>query len=346
MGDRNCPAAVNENDRRQQHWECSREATVSRPGGPWTDEPTLLVSPKTCRYRPWADSAGVRPWPRGRAGDEARAPAGACDASSTPSSVPVTSAAHERGFHDCTVHPHHRPGPQARRLARAVRRLRDRPVHLRRRPAWTSEVARTTQICSELEIMLFDSITSEQLDEAVIQVALQNVKEDPAFDTIAARLLVKTLYKKVFGQTRDLFSEGRADHHRRPAPGPLPRLHRARRTDRAARPPAARAVRSGAARRRPRTGPRRPAALHRRADDADPLHDQRPARRPERHPPTVGGAAVLLDAGRDGARAATRPIRPRRPWASTPRCRSWTTWPPAPPWSTPAPRTPSSPTAS
>jgi ribonucleoside-diphosphate reductase alpha chain len=85
------------------------------------------------------------------------------------------------------------------------------------------QVARTTQICSELEIVLFDGVTSEQLDEAVIQVALQNAHEDPAFDTIAARLLVKTLYKKVFGQTRDLFSEGSAatvaDLHRDHFPG-------------------------------------------------------------------------------------------------------------------------------
>ncbi len=85
------------------------------------------------------------------------------------------------------------------------------------------QVARTTQICSELEIVLFDGITSEQLDEAVIQVALQNAHEDPAFDTIAARLLVKTLYKKVLGQTRDLFSEGSAitiaDLHRDHFPG-------------------------------------------------------------------------------------------------------------------------------
>ncbi|TXL57889.1 ribonucleoside-diphosphate reductase subunit alpha [Aeromicrobium terrae] len=66
-------------------------------------------------------------------------------------------------------------------------------------------VARATQLRSELEITLFDGITSEQLDEAVIGVALQNVKDDPAFDTIAARLLIKTLYKKVFGEgvTRD-----------------------------------------------------------------------------------------------------------------------------------------------
>jgi ribonucleoside-diphosphate reductase alpha chain len=67
------------------------------------------------------------------------------------------------------------------------------------------QIARVTQLQSELEITLFDGITSEQLDEAVVQVALQNVKDDPAFDTIASRLLVKTLYKKIFGEgvTRD-----------------------------------------------------------------------------------------------------------------------------------------------
>ncbi len=56
-----------------------------------------------------------------------------------------------------------------------------------------------TQIASELEITLFDGITTQQLDEAVIQVALQNVKDDPAFDTVAARLLLKTFNKRVLG---------------------------------------------------------------------------------------------------------------------------------------------------
>jgi ribonucleoside-diphosphate reductase alpha chain len=56
-----------------------------------------------------------------------------------------------------------------------------------------------TQIASELELTLFDGITTQQLDEAVIQVALQNVKDDPAFDIVAARLLLKTIYKRVLG---------------------------------------------------------------------------------------------------------------------------------------------------
>ncbi|MEL0627444.1 ribonucleoside-diphosphate reductase subunit alpha [Salinibacterium amurskyense] len=60
-----------------------------------------------------------------------------------------------------------------------------------------------TQIASELELTLFDGITTQQLDEAVIQVALQNVKDDPAFDTVAARLLLKTIYKRVLGDYTD-----------------------------------------------------------------------------------------------------------------------------------------------
>ncbi|QGN32156.1 ribonucleoside-diphosphate reductase subunit alpha [Microlunatus sp. Gsoil 973] len=64
-------------------------------------------------------------------------------------------------------------------------------------------VTRAPQIQSELEITLFDGITTTQLDEAVIQVALGNVKDDPAFDTIAARLLIKTLYKAVLGDGVD-----------------------------------------------------------------------------------------------------------------------------------------------
>jgi ribonucleoside-diphosphate reductase alpha chain len=61
------------------------------------------------------------------------------------------------------------------------------------------KLAWVTQIGTELELTLFDGITSQQLDEAVIQVALQNVKDDPGFDTIAARLLLKTIYKRVLG---------------------------------------------------------------------------------------------------------------------------------------------------
>ncbi|MEY4396905.1 MAG: hypothetical protein RLZZ40_661 [Actinomycetota bacterium] len=67
---------------------------------------------------------------------------------------------------------------------------------------FADKLAWVTQIGTELELTLFDGITSQQLDEAVIQVALQNVKDDPGFDTIAARLLLKTIYKRVLGDYR------------------------------------------------------------------------------------------------------------------------------------------------
>ena len=62
-----------------------------------------------------------------------------------------------------------------------------------------SNITWVTQIASELELTLFDGITTQQLDEAVIQVALQNIKDDPSFDIVAARLLLKTIYKRVLG---------------------------------------------------------------------------------------------------------------------------------------------------
>lgn len=61
------------------------------------------------------------------------------------------------------------------------------------------QISKVVQVASEVQLTLFDGITSQQLDEAVINTALQNVKDDPDFDKVAARLLLKTIYKKVLG---------------------------------------------------------------------------------------------------------------------------------------------------
>lgn len=61
------------------------------------------------------------------------------------------------------------------------------------------QISKVVEVASQLQLTLFDGITSEQLDEAVIQTALQNVKDDPDYDTIAARLLLKTIYKRILG---------------------------------------------------------------------------------------------------------------------------------------------------
>ncbi len=78
-------------------------------------------------------------------------------------------------------------------------------------------VAWVTQIASELELTLFDGITTQALDESVIQVALQNVKDDPAFDVVAARLLLKTIYKRVLGdyETNDELKQLHREHFAR-----------------------------------------------------------------------------------------------------------------------------------
>ena len=62
------------------------------------------------------------------------------------------------------------------------------------------QISKVVQVASELSLTLFDGITTEELDEAVIQVALQNVKDDPEFDAIAARLLLKNIYRKLLGE--------------------------------------------------------------------------------------------------------------------------------------------------
>lgn len=62
------------------------------------------------------------------------------------------------------------------------------------------QIAKVVQVASELSLTLFDGITTAQLDDAVIQVALQNIKDDPDFDTIAARLLLKNIYKGILGE--------------------------------------------------------------------------------------------------------------------------------------------------
>lgn len=61
------------------------------------------------------------------------------------------------------------------------------------------QISKVVEVASQLQLTLFDGITSEQLDEAVIHTTLQNVKDDPDYDKIAARLLLKTIYKRVLG---------------------------------------------------------------------------------------------------------------------------------------------------
>lgn len=60
-------------------------------------------------------------------------------------------------------------------------------------------VAMVTQIATDTRLTLYDGITTEELDKATINATVQNIKDDPDYDKVATRLLLKTVYKKVVG---------------------------------------------------------------------------------------------------------------------------------------------------
>ncbi|MES2436636.1 MAG: ribonucleoside-diphosphate reductase subunit alpha [Patescibacteria group bacterium] len=64
----------------------------------------------------------------------------------------------------------------------------------------TDPVAMVTQIATETRLTLYDGITTEELDQATINAAVQNIKEDIEYDKVATRLLLKTVYRKVIGE--------------------------------------------------------------------------------------------------------------------------------------------------
>jgi ribonucleoside-diphosphate reductase alpha chain len=60
-------------------------------------------------------------------------------------------------------------------------------------------ISKVIQIATETQITLYDGITTEEMDLATINAALQNTQYDLDFDKIATRLLMKVIYKKVLG---------------------------------------------------------------------------------------------------------------------------------------------------
>ncbi len=67
----------------------------------------------------------------------------------------------------------------------------------------TDPVSKVTQIATETELTLYDGITTEELDQATINAAVQNIKDDPEYDIVATRLLLKTIYKQTLGDYHD-----------------------------------------------------------------------------------------------------------------------------------------------
>ncbi len=61
-------------------------------------------------------------------------------------------------------------------------------------------IAMVTQIATETHLTLYDGITTDELDQATINAAVQNIKEDIQYDKVATRLLLKTIYRKAIGE--------------------------------------------------------------------------------------------------------------------------------------------------
>ena len=60
-------------------------------------------------------------------------------------------------------------------------------------------ISKVIQIGTETRLTLYDGITTEEMDAATINAALQNAQYSREFDKIATRLLLKGIYKKVIG---------------------------------------------------------------------------------------------------------------------------------------------------
>ena len=63
----------------------------------------------------------------------------------------------------------------------------------------TDPISMVTQIATETRLTLYDGITTDEMDQATMNAAVQNIKEDIEYDKVATRLLLKTVYHKVLG---------------------------------------------------------------------------------------------------------------------------------------------------
>src|SRR6202167_2996004 len=73
-------------------------------------------------------------------------------------------------------------------------------------------IGMTTQIATETQLTLYNGITTEEMDQATINAAVQNIKEDIEYDKVATRLLLKTVYRRVVGEFNDDAKELEAKH--------------------------------------------------------------------------------------------------------------------------------------
>jgi ribonucleoside-diphosphate reductase alpha chain len=60
-------------------------------------------------------------------------------------------------------------------------------------------VSKVIQVATDTRLTVYDGITTTEMDQATVNAAIQNIKEDIEYDRLATRLFLKIVYKQVVG---------------------------------------------------------------------------------------------------------------------------------------------------
>ncbi|HEY4507818.1 MAG TPA: ribonucleoside-diphosphate reductase subunit alpha [Candidatus Paceibacterota bacterium] len=77
-----------------------------------------------------------------------------------------------------------------------------------------NQISMVTQVATETELSLYDGVTTKEIDLATVNAALQNVQQDPDYDIVGKRLLLKVTYAQVLGNYDDGDRDAVANLHK------------------------------------------------------------------------------------------------------------------------------------
>ena len=60
-----------------------------------------------------------------------------------------------------------------------------------------------SEIVLDAHVQFYDKITTKEIDKALIMSARQKIEKEPNYSYAASRLLLATIHKEVFGESRD-----------------------------------------------------------------------------------------------------------------------------------------------
>jgi len=65
------------------------------------------------------------------------------------------------------------------------------------------DLVSASEVVLDAQVQLFDKITTKEIDSSLIMSARSKVEKEPNYSYVAARLLLATIHKEVFGESRD-----------------------------------------------------------------------------------------------------------------------------------------------